>query len=67
MSAPCLKCRHYYVTWDPKLPKGCKLYQFKSKHMPSLEVELASGSECEGFEEKKSKKKDLDLNNDDLW
>jgi hypothetical protein len=48
----CLKCQHYYITWDAKFPKGCRLYKFKSKWPPSYAVYDATGSLCEHFAEK---------------
>jgi len=48
----CLKCKHYYVTWDPNFPKGCRAYGFKSAAMPSMAVLSSSGKSCMSFEEK---------------
>ena len=48
----CLKCKHFYVTWDEKLPRGCRAMGFKSKEMPLMVVRQASGRECLGFERK---------------
>ena len=45
----CLKCKYYFVTWDPKYPRACKLYGFRSVSIPSVEVYKASGEECAGF------------------
>nr|WP_225434239.1 uracil-DNA glycosylase [Peribacillus tepidiphilus] len=49
----CMKCIHFYVTWDPKFPKGCRAFQFKTASMPSLAVFQSSGQACMKFEEKK--------------
>jgi hypothetical protein len=51
----CNKCRHYYLTWDKDLPRGCRQFHFKSYDMPSAMVKQNSGKECEGFEEKVKK------------
>ena len=51
----CLKCMHYVVTWEPKFPRGCKLYGFKSAYLPSVQVLRSSGLECMGFEAKELK------------
>lgn len=48
----CLKCRHFYVTWDTRFPKGCKAFNFKSQAMPSLTVFSSSGKQCMNFEVK---------------
>ncbi|RED66248.1 uracil-DNA glycosylase [Cohnella lupini] len=51
----CMKCRHFYVTWDPRNPKGCKAFGFKTSQMPSLAVFSSSGKPCLNFEPKASK------------
>lgn len=48
----CVRCVYYYVTWDPKSPKGCKYFGFKSKLLPSQVVFNNSGSPCEAFKQK---------------
>jgi len=48
----CMKCRHYYVTWDPNYPKGCRAFGFKSHAMPSIAVRSSSGKPCMSFESK---------------
>lgn len=48
----CFKCRYFYVTWDPKFPRGCKAYQFKTAMLPSADVLRASGNVCLRFEQK---------------
>jgi hypothetical protein len=48
----CMKCRHFYVTWDTRFPKGCKAFGFKSQTMPSLTVFTSSGKHCMNFEAK---------------
>lgn len=48
----CYKCRYFYVTWDPKFPRGCKAFGFKTRRLPSLEVRRASGQACLKFEGK---------------
>lgn len=45
----CMKCQYFYITWDQKFPRGCKLLNFKSKQMPSIEVLQSSGSACLKF------------------
>lgn len=72
MNPNCLKCKHYFITFDQYAPKGCRIYKIKSTTMPSQIVKRANnGVDCIGFEEKKknnstdSKKKDL--NDPKLW
>lgn len=45
----CMKCAHYYVTWEPQHPRGCRAYGFKSRQMPSVVVKASSGSACLQF------------------
>lgn len=50
-SAPnCLKCRHFYVSWDPGFPRACRVFGVKSRQMPSLAVFQATGRHCPAFE-----------------
>jgi hypothetical protein len=50
----CFKCRHFFVTWDKKFPRGCRALGFKSKDMPSQMVFQASGMQCLKFEKKET-------------
>lgn len=52
----CHKCRHYFVTWVPAQPHGCRAMGFKSYHLPSWVVYQNSGCGCKAFELKKIKK-----------
>jgi len=50
-SAPdCLKCRHFFVSWDPRFPRGCRVFEIKSLRLPSDEVYAATGHHCPSFE-----------------
>ena len=42
----CIGCIYYYVTWDPKKPKGCKYFGFKSLQMPCVVVHKSTGQHC---------------------
>ena len=44
--AECLRCRHYYVTYEPARPHGCRHFGFVSRRLPELEVAAASGQPC---------------------
>ena len=52
----CMQCEHYFVTWNPKFPRGCKLYGFKTAGFPSVEVYKATGEDCIGYAKKTIKK-----------
>jgi hypothetical protein len=52
----CRKCRHYYITWDPKAPYGCRILKFKSRSDPGLVVWQSSGFACLHFLPKKDEK-----------
>ena len=45
----CISCIHYYITWDKKLPKGCKGFGFKSASVPYQVVREASGEMCKMY------------------
>ncbi|MBN2895311.1 MAG: uracil-DNA glycosylase [Campylobacterales bacterium] len=48
----CIRCRHYFVTWEAGRPHGCKAYGFKSLALPSIVVKQSSGAECSFYEPK---------------
>jgi len=50
--ANCLDCRHYYITYDPSFPYGCRAAGFKSRLFPAKAVYVNSGSHCLLFTEK---------------
>ena len=43
------------ITWDVRMPYGCKLMGFRSKVVPSLEVLRTDGRFCGGFSPKSAK------------
>lgn len=53
----CRACRHYYITYDPRFPYGCRAAGFKSRVMPSQEMINSSGLECQVFQEKQTGKR----------
>ena len=56
MTIACYKCNHYYVTWDPYFPHGCRAMDFKSKRLPINDVRMAMrGKDCLAFKMKKQK------------
>ena len=48
----CFKCKHFYITWDQKNPRGCRFFGFKTKLIPSTAVLRSSGKVCEAFIQK---------------
>lgn len=48
----CIKCKHFYITWDKSFPNGCKLFGFKSGKMPAMTVREATGGNCTNYEKK---------------
>jgi len=52
MAIECRKCKHFFITWDPKNPYGCRIFGMKTKQMPSVEVFATSGKECLKFQKK---------------
>ena len=55
--APCFSCRHFYITYDPAFPYGCRAARFKSRLMPATEMYVSSGLGCQFFEQKAQGKK----------
>ncbi len=51
----CWECRYLAITWDVRMPYGCKMMGFRSKVIPSLEVLRTDGRFCGGFEPKPAK------------
>ena len=48
----CFQCAHFAVSWEPRMPRACKLFGFKSASLPSVAVYESTGEECMGFEPK---------------
>jgi len=48
----CWECRYLSITWDPRMPYGCKMMGFRSRVIPSLEVLRTDGRFCGGFSPK---------------
>jgi hypothetical protein len=45
----CIRCAHYFVTWRPAKPHGCRAMGFRSAHDPALVVFQSSGMHCHLF------------------
>lgn len=65
----CMKCKHYFSSFNPQSPRGCRLFNFSSNKFPSMVVKEQTGAPCKGFEARKQaqKKGELDLNDPKLW
>ena len=46
----CLQCAFFFVTWDPRFPRGCTVFNIKSRELPSFEVFRATGKHCPAFQ-----------------
>jgi hypothetical protein len=53
----CMQCKYFSLTWEPKHPRMCRLYGFKTSGMPSDTVYKSSGVPCDGFVPKTEIKK----------
>ncbi len=68
----CKDCLHYYITYDPNNPNGCKIFNFKAKKMP-IQILLDQGEKsCLAFEDKIEKKYDkkndsINYDDDKFW
>lgn len=52
--ADCFTCRHFFVTWNPRWPRGCRAFGFQTRELPSSLVRETSGGECRAHEERVS-------------
>jgi hypothetical protein len=49
-SAPyCLHCAHYYVSWDRRFPRACRVFGIKTQDLPSHVVYRSTGAHCPAF------------------
>ncbi len=51
-SPNCNHCRHFYITWNAKMPYGCRAMNFKSRRFPALEVLDVDGTPCVSFDKR---------------
>ncbi|PID72077.1 MAG: hypothetical protein CSB34_04390 [Desulfobulbus propionicus] len=51
----CMQCRYFYVTYEPRHPRGCRAYGFKCQGVPSAVVLSSSGAHCQMFCERPKK------------
>lgn len=50
----CQRCQHFYLTYEPTMPYGCRAMQFKSAQSPALVVFSSSGMDCQLFLNRKT-------------
>ena len=48
----CIRCHHYFITYNPSFPYGCRAMGFSSKRAPCLDVQEALGQACMRFQPK---------------
>jgi hypothetical protein len=46
----CAKCAHYFITYDPRFPYGCRAMNFKSRVLPQNEVTSLTGMDCQMYQ-----------------
>jgi len=46
----CRTCAHYFVTYEPTHPHGCRAFDFKSQLWPARVVTQSSGEACHAHE-----------------
>ena len=42
----CHGCQHFFITYDPQRPWGCRKFGFKGKNLPAQTVYEATGMQC---------------------
>ncbi|MCL2075747.1 MAG: uracil-DNA glycosylase [Betaproteobacteria bacterium] len=52
----CQNCLYFFITHEVAFPYGCRAMNFKSRSLPSQEVEEASGYACLCFQPRSQKK-----------
>lgn len=45
----CRGCRHFFVTYEPRNPWGCRQFGFKGKNLPAQIVYKSTGMQCAYF------------------
>ena len=42
----CFNCKHFFITHDRHRRWGCRIFGFKSRMIPSIEVFASTGMKC---------------------
>ncbi len=50
----CRGCVHFFITYDPHRPWGCRNFGFKGKNLPAATVYESTGMQCAYFEQNPS-------------
>lgn len=50
----CTTCLHYFITYEPRFPYGCRAMNFKCRVLPHLEVETLTGAACLAFQRRRA-------------
>ena len=45
----CRGCSHFFVTYEPRNPWGCRQFGFKGKNLPAQIVYQSTGMQCAYF------------------
>jgi hypothetical protein len=48
----CNRCVHFYITYDMRMPYGCRALGFHGRQLPMLTVQAVSGADCLSFQSK---------------
>ena len=48
----CNSCKYFYITWNKRLPYGCRAMGFISAKLPGIDVLAIEGRDCLSFESK---------------
>ncbi|MFW6215105.1 MAG: hypothetical protein ACOC45_04080 [Alkalispirochaetaceae bacterium] len=49
----CLTCVHFYVTWNKRFPRGCRLFGLQSRELPSHVVFRNTQRHCPAYQRKR--------------
>ncbi|MFW6338533.1 MAG: hypothetical protein ACOC25_06355 [Alkalispirochaetaceae bacterium] len=53
----CLSCVHFYVTWNPSFPRGCRVFGLQSRELPSRVVYRNTGHHCPSYRRRPEKRR----------
>jgi hypothetical protein len=62
----CNSCKYFYITWNKKLPYGCRAMGFISKNLPCIDVVVIEGRDCLSFEGKNAESSANKASQEDL-